>query len=74
MEQGDGDGAIPWFEKAKQASRYEPRHFPYLNLGRFYAARGEIAEAVIEFEGALAVSPGDPIALKALETLRYRVN
>ena len=33
MEQGRVDEAIPWFEKAKTAPRYEPRHFPYLNLG-----------------------------------------
>ena len=74
MEQGRMDDAIPWFEKAKGAARYEPRHFPYLNLGRLRAARGEIAEAVAEFEGALAESPGDPMALKFLEMLRYKVN
>lgn len=74
MEQGDAQSAIPWFEKAKQAPRYEPRHFPYLNLGRLYAARGEIAEAVAELEGALAENPGDPMALRLLEALRYKVN
>ncbi len=74
MEQGDMDGAIPWFEKAKRAARYEPRHFPYLNLGRLRAGRGEIAEAIAEFEGALAESPDDPLARKFLEALRYKVN
>ena len=74
MEQGDANGAIPWFERAKTAPRYEPRHFPYLNLGRLRAARGEIAEAVAEFEGALAESPGDPMALQFLQALRYKVN
>jgi Tfp pilus assembly protein PilF len=74
MEQGEMDAAIPWFEKAKQAPRYEPRHFPYLNLGRLRASRGEIAEAVAEFQGALAESPDDPMALQFLEMLRYRVN
>lgn len=74
MEQGDMDAAIPWFEQAKRAARYEPRHFPYLNLGRLRAARGEIAEAVAEFQGALAESPDDPMALKFLEMLRYKVN
>ncbi len=56
------------------APRYEPRHFPYLNLGRLKAARGDVAEAVREFEGALAESPEDPIARHFLETLRYKVN
>ena len=74
MEQGDWDGAISWFERAKTAPRYEPRHFPYLNLGRIRAARGEIAEALTEFEGALRENPGDALALAALETLRLKVN
>ncbi len=74
MEQGELEEAIGWFEKAKKAPRYEPRHFPYLNLGRLRAARGEIAEAVAEFDGALAECPGDPIALRFLEALRYKVN
>jgi Tfp pilus assembly protein PilF len=43
MEQGRWDEAIPWFGQAKTAARYEPRHFPYLNLGRLRAARGEVA-------------------------------
>jgi Tfp pilus assembly protein PilF len=74
MEQGRLEDAPVWFERAKKASRYEPRHFPYLNLGRLYAARGDVAEAMAEFEGALAENPGDPMALKYLETLKYRVN
>jgi Tfp pilus assembly protein PilF len=74
MEQGKLEEAPAWFERAKKASRYEPRHFPYLNLGRLYAARGDVADAMAEFEGALAENPGDPMALKYLETLKYRVN
>lgn len=74
MEKGELESAPPWFEQAKRATRYEPRHFPYLNLGRLYAARGDVAEAMAEFEGALAENPGDPMALKYLETLKYRVN
>lgn len=74
MEQGKNTEAVPWFEKAKRAPRYEPRHFPYLNLGRLYAARGEVAEALAEFEGALALNPGDEVAVRFLEALRLRVN
>src|SRR5262249_22054115 len=74
MEQGKNAEAVPWFEKAKRAPRYEPRHFPYLNLGRLYAARGEVAEALAEFEGALALNPGDEVAVRFLEVLRLRVN
>src|SRR4029079_14811243 len=36
VEMGRGEEAIPWFEQAKRASRYDPRHFPSLNLGRLH--------------------------------------
>jgi Tfp pilus assembly protein PilF len=74
MERGAWDEAIPWFEQAKTAPRYDPRHFPYLNLGRLRAARGQVAEALAEFEGALRENPGDPMALAALQRLRLKVN
>jgi Tfp pilus assembly protein PilF len=74
MGKGELEKAVPWFERAKKASRYEPRHYPYLNLGRLLASRGEIAEARAEFEGALAENPGDPVALRFLDALKYRVN
>jgi Tfp pilus assembly protein PilF len=74
MEQGKLDEAVPWFEQAKRALRYEPRHFPYLNLGRLRAARGEFAEAILEFQGALEQAPEDPVAMQFLETLKYKVN
>jgi len=74
MQKGELDEAVSWFERAKKAARYEPRHFPYLNLGRLHAARGDFAAAVAEFHGALEENPEDPMALKFLETLKYRVN
>lgn len=74
MEQGRLDDAVSWFEQAKRAARYEPRHFPYLNLGRLHAARGEYAEAILEFQGALEESHDDPVALRFLEELKYKVN
>jgi Tfp pilus assembly protein PilF len=49
---GRVEEAIPWLEKAKQAPRYEPRHFPYINLGRIYMNMGKTLEAVREFEQA----------------------
>jgi Tfp pilus assembly protein PilF len=74
VEQGKGEEAIPWFERAKSAPRYDPRHFPYLNLGRLRASRGEIEEALAEFQGALAENPDDPIARHFLQALRLKVN
>ncbi len=74
MQQGKGDEAIPWFEKAKRAARYEPRHFPYVNLGKLHYQKGRVAEAMAEFEQALRIRPGDAVALAFLERLRYCVN
>ena len=74
MQKGELEEAVPWFEQAKKAPRYEPRHYPYLNLGRLHAARGDLAEAIEQFQGALGESPDDPIALKFLEALKYKVN
>ena len=74
MEQGKNADAVAWFEKAKRAPRYEPRHFPYLNLGRLHASRGEVAEALAEFEAALVLNPGDEVAVRFLEVLRLQVN
>jgi Tfp pilus assembly protein PilF len=49
---GRDEEAIAWLERAKRAPRYEPRHFPYLNLGRIYLKMGRVAEAAREFEQA----------------------
>lgn len=67
------DEAIPWLEKAKLARRYEPRHFPYLNLGRVYAAKGMIQKALEEFRGALKLNPGDSMVLKAIDELESKL-
>jgi Tfp pilus assembly protein PilF len=74
MQKGRFDEALPWLEKAKQAPRYEPRHFPYLNSGRIYMARGEWLKALKEFEQAVETMPDDPEARQALAELRGRLN
>jgi tetratricopeptide (TPR) repeat protein len=74
MQQEKLDEAIPWLEKAKQAKRYEPRQFPYMNLGRVYLKQKRWWEALREFEGAVRVAPQDADARKALHTLRGQLN
>ena len=49
MKQGRLEDAIEWLEKAKVAPRYEPRHYPYLNLARLYMALGRYEDASREF-------------------------
>ncbi|MGH9389909.1 MAG: tetratricopeptide repeat protein, partial [Vicinamibacteria bacterium] len=74
LQQHKPDEAIPWFEKAKEAKRYEPRHFPFLNLGRIYLAKGQLQRAREEFRGALTHCPDDPLAQQAIEELESKLN
>jgi Tfp pilus assembly protein PilF len=74
MQKERFDEALSWLEKAKQAPRYDPRHFPYLNSGRIYMAQGEWLKALKEFEQAVKVMPTDPGARQALAELRGRLN
>ena len=68
------DEAIPWLERAVEARRYEPRHFPHYNLGRAYLGKEMYARAARCFEEALEVEPRYSLAREALESLRRLVN
>jgi len=74
MSQGELDQAVPWLERAKAARRYEPRQFPYMNLGRIYTMKGRWWDALREFEAAVRAAPGDKAARRALHELRGRLN
>jgi tetratricopeptide (TPR) repeat protein len=74
MQRDELDEAIPWLERAKRARRYEPRQFPFMNLGRVYAQQGRWWEALREFEGAVRVAPRDVRASRMLHHLRGRLN
>ena len=52
IHMGKAEDAISWLEKAKSATRYEPRHFPYLNLARAYMSLGRVDEAQREMAQA----------------------
>ncbi|MFZ0333078.1 MAG: tetratricopeptide repeat protein [Candidatus Acidiferrales bacterium] len=68
------DEAKSWLERAIEAPRYEPRHFPHYNLGRIYAAKGMLALARGEFQAALRIEPEYALAQQALDHLRRMVN
>lgn len=74
LSKGELDEAVGWFEKAKTAPRYEPRHYPFMNLGRLYAAKGMLLRAIEEFEGALAIEPGEATCLEMIDRLREQLN
>jgi tetratricopeptide (TPR) repeat protein len=74
MQQDKFDEAIPWLERAKRAKRYEPRQFPFMNLGRIYLKQWRWWEALRELEGAVRAAPDDVGARKALHSIRARLN
>jgi len=57
IELGQLDEAIEWLEKAKRAKRYEPRHYPYINLAKVYMLKGKLYEALREIEEAIKIRP-----------------
>lgn len=68
------DEAIPWLERAIQAKRYEPRHYPHYNLGRVYLTKGMIKKALEEFQKALEVYPDYTLAKEAIEKVKFTLN
>lgn len=68
------DEAVPWLAQAIQAPRYEPRHYPYFNLGRVYYAKGMINRAREYFQQALRIEPDYTLARQAIENIRHMVN
>lgn len=73
MQQQKLDDAIPWLERAKNAKRYEPRHFPYINLGRIYLSKGMLQQAIKEFSGALEIHPSDTELAELVEELKSKL-
>ena len=55
---GRHQDAIAWLQKAMAAPRYEPRHYPHVNLARVYAKQGKVHEAIAELRQALRIEPG----------------
>jgi tetratricopeptide (TPR) repeat protein len=74
IEQGNLYGAIPWFERAMTASRYECYFYPHFNLGRVYEALGRIREAMREYKTAMDLNPQYALALRAFRRLQARLN
>jgi len=71
---GKLDEAIPWLEQAMVAKRYEPRHFPHVNLGRIYWEKGDLLKAAREFGKAVELEPQYVFARRALAALSAQLN
>jgi Tfp pilus assembly protein PilF len=68
------DDAIPWLRRAMSAGRYEPRHYPHVNLARVFARQGKVHAAIAELKQALAIEPGYVPARTELHRLLGMLN
>lgn len=74
IELGRHDEAVPWLRKAMEAPRYEPRHFPHMNLARVYMKQGKVQEAVEALKRALEIEPKYVAARRELHRLLGMLN
>jgi Tfp pilus assembly protein PilF len=65
--------AIHWFERAKKIPDYESPHFPFINLGRLYAAQGSSFRALREFKQALKFAPSDQQLKDAIQKIEREI-
>ena len=53
--------AVDWFERSKEARRYDNPQFPYLNLARIWISRGALGRALLELQVAEVLAPRIPV-------------
>ena len=70
IELGKWEEAIPWFEKAIEAPRYDPRHFPHFNLARVYIQGYDYDKAIGHLRKALELEPRYGSARRELQRLQ----
>ena len=73
IELGRLDEALPWLERAKRAPRYEPRHFPHLNLARIHILENRLPAAIRELKAVLDIEPGHASAREQVRELHRRL-
>jgi len=74
IQLGRIEEAIPWLERAKRAVRYEPRHYPHINLSRIHVMRNDITAAVRELRAAVDIEPEHQSARRELHRLLGMLN
>ena len=68
------DEAIPWFEKAMNAKRYENPAFPHMNVGRVYEKKGDWEKAIDAYKQATTLDPEYKAAKRAMMRLITLMN
>jgi tetratricopeptide (TPR) repeat protein len=68
------DEAIPWFERALRAPRYESYCFPHFNLGRVYERKRQYRQALAAYKKALEENPRHLSSCVAIRRLQAMLN
>ncbi len=74
IEQGKWDEAIPWFEKAIKAKRYDSRCYPHFNMGRVYEQKHDFKRAMTCYARAYLENQEYTQALVAFRRLQAMWN
>jgi tetratricopeptide (TPR) repeat protein len=74
IEQGNLYSAVPWFQRAMTAPRYESYFYPHFNLGRAYESLGRAYEALREYKAAIDLNPKYALAMRAFRKLQAKLN
>jgi tetratricopeptide (TPR) repeat protein len=74
IEQEKWDEAIPWFQKAMIAPRYDARPYPYFNLGRVHEHQHKWIKAKECYAMAYSLDKRYVTALAGLRRLRAMFN
>lgn len=74
IEQAKWDEAVPWFQKAMTAPRYEARCYPHFNLGRVYEHQHKWQQAKECYAQAYALNKQYVVALTGFQRLRAMFN
>lgn len=74
IEKGKYEEAMPWFEKAIAARRYDSYCFPHYNMGRVWEKRGEWFRAFDCYMKAIENNPEYTLAKNAVARLNSMMN
>lgn len=66
--------AVPWFERALHAPRYDARCYPLYNLGRVYEKQGDWLRAIAYYRKAVRENPAYELARTTMQALQARLN